>query len=275
MDFPHSIIGRDRRHIAATSSTNTDLARLAIEDPSLPDGFVLIADVQTAGKGRQGRAWASPPLSGLTFSILLKPDVPPLRASTLPLVVGLAVAQAVARLVPKCRVGLKWPNDIQIDGRKLCGILCEMRAEGERVRHIVAGIGINVNLSVTDMPPEIAAIATSLCIAAGHLFDRTKVLDDILASLDQTYRQWLDESFVALLPAIAAFDILRDRPVTIERGANTISGIASGIAPDGALLVRRADGTVESVYSGDAHITSRGTASASRARCAPETQFDG
>ena len=255
MDFPHSIIGRDRHHIAATGSTNTDLARMANEDPSLPDGFVLVADVQTAGKGRQGRSWTSPPLSGLTFSVLLKPDVPPLRASTLPLVVGLSVAQAISHLVQKCRVGLKWPNDIQIDGRKLCGILCEMRAEGEHVRHIVAGIGINVNLSVTDMPPEIAAIATSLSIAAGHQFDRPKVLDVILASLDQTYRQWRNEGFVALLPVIAAFDILRDRPVTIERGANTISGIANGIAPDGALLVRRDDGTVESVYSGDAHLS--------------------
>ena len=288
MDFPHSIIGRDRHHIAATGSTNTDLARMANEAPSLPDGFVLVAEVQTAGKGRQGRSWTSPPLSGLTFSVLLKPDVPPLRASTLPLVVGLAVAQAVARLLAERRgpddagpshasrrhhaIGLKWPNDIQIDGRKLCGILCEMRAEGEHVRHIVAGIGINVNLSVTDMPPEIAAIATSLSIAAGHTFDRLKVLDAILASLDTVYRRWLSEGFAALLPVIAAFDILRDRPVTIERGANTISGIANGIAPDGALLVRRDDGTVESVYSGDAHITS---SSALRARCAHEARFDG
>ncbi len=247
-------IGQIIRRVEATGSTNADLARLAREDPSLPDGFVLVADVQTAGKGRQGRSWSSPRGSGLTFSVLLKPDVPPLRASTLPLVVGLAVAQTISRLVPKCRVGLKWPNDIQIDGRKLCGILCEMRAEGEHVRHIVAGIGLNVNLSVTDMPQEIAAIATSLSIAAGHTFDRSKVLDAILSSLDRAYRQWLDEGFTSLLPAIAAFDVLRDRPVTIERGSTTLHGIANGIAPDGALLVRRDDGTVEPVYSGDAHV---------------------
>ena len=256
MDFPHSIIGRDRHHIAATGSTNADLARMANETPPLPDGFVLVADRQTAGKGRQGRNWSSPPLSGLTFSVLLKPDVPPLRASTLPLVVGLSVAQAVSRLVPKCRVGLKWPNDIQIDGRKLCGILCEMRAEGEHVRHIVAGIGINVNLSVLDMPPEIASIATSLSIAAGHTFDRGEVLDAILLSLEETYRRWLTQGFDSLRPEISKFDILRGKPVTIERGASILSGIAYGIALDGALLVLKSDGTIEPVYSGDAHISS-------------------
>ena len=125
---------------------------------------------------------------------------------------------------------------------------------GDHVRHIVAGIGLNVNLSVTDMPQEIAAIATSLSIAAGHTFDRSKVLDAILSSLDRAYRQWQDEGFASLLPAIAAFDVLRDRPVTIERGSTTLHGIASGIAPDGALLVRSDDDTIEPVYSGDAHV---------------------
>ncbi len=273
-------IARIIRRVESTGSTNADLARMATEDPTLPDGFVLPAHTQTAGTGRQGRNWSSPPLSGLTFSVLLKPDVPPLRASTLPLVVGLAVAQAVSRLLAERSggpddagpshalphghtIGLKWPNDIQIDGRKLCGILCEMRAEGEHVRHIVAGIGINVNLSVTDMPPEIAAIATSLSIAAGHTFDRLKVLDEILVTLDENYRQWLDNGFAALLPGIATFDVLRDRPVSIDRGPGAFSGVACGIAPDGALLVRRDDGTVEPVYSGDTHIVSPCRASVS------------
>ena len=267
-------IRRIVHHVGATGSTNADLARLANEDPALPDGFVLLADIQTAGKGRQGRAWTSPPLSGLTFSVLLKPDVPPLRASTLPLVVGLAVAQAVARLlsgeskikgrrstadsrqpIAGQRVGLKWPNDIQIDGRKLCGILCEMRAEGEHVRHIVAGIGLNVNLSVTDMPPEIAAIATSLSIAAGRDFDRQEVLDEILDLLDTVYSRWQTQGFDSLHSEISQFDILRGKPVTIERGASILTGIANGIAPDGALLVLKSDGTIEPVYSGDAHLS--------------------
>ena len=277
----HGEIGRIIRRVDETGSTNADLARLADANSTLPDGLVLLADVQTAGKGRQGRGWTSPPLSGLTFSILLKPNVPPLRASTLPLVVSLAVAQAVAHLLaeeskvesrrsivesrrskvegrkPKAgeRIGLKWPNDIQIDGRKLCGILCEMRAEGEHVRHIVAGIGLNVNLSVKDMPAEIAVIATSLSIAAGHPLDRDEVLDAILLSLEKNYLRWLTQGFDSLRPEIAKFDVLRGKPVTIERGATAITGIANGIAPDGALIVLKSDGTIEPVYSGDAHLS--------------------
>ncbi len=254
MDFPTTFIGHAFRHVAETGSTNADLARLADSDPSLPDGLVLLADVQTAGKGRQGRSWTSPPLSGLTFSVLLKPAVPPLRASTLPLVVGLAVARAVESLVPACGVGLKWPNDLQIKGRKLCGILCEMRAVGDTVRHIVTGIGINVNLPADAMPPDIAAIATSLQIAAGHPFDREEVLGTILRSLEETYCRWLDNGFPTLLEDIARHDILRGQPIAIDRGAGLLSGTAAGIAADGALLVRRADGVLESVYSGDAHL---------------------
>ncbi len=269
----HGEIRRIIRRVDATGSTNADLGCRANTNPLLPDGLVLLADVQTAGRGRQGRAWTSPPLSGLTFSILLKPDVTPLRASTLPLVVGLAVAQAVERLLaeesnvesrrskvegrtPRAGqlVGLKWPNDIQIDGRKLCGILCEMHAEGERVRHIVAGIGLNVNLTEDEMPPEIAAIATSLSIAAGHPFERGEVLDAILLSLGEYYQRWLTRGFDSLRPEISKFDVLRDHPVTIKRGSTTLHGIACGIAEDGALLVRRDDGTIEPVYSGDAHV---------------------
>ncbi len=254
MDFPTSFIGHAFRHVVETGSTNADLARLADTDPNLPDGLVLLADVQTAGKGRQGRTWTSPPKSGLTFSVLLKPDVKPLRASTLPLVVGLAVARAVESLILNCPVGLKWPNDLLIEGRKLCGILCEMRAVGDTVRHIVAGIGINVNLPADAIPPDITSIATSLQIAAGHPFVRDEVLGVILRSLEETFCRWLDDDFPSLLEDIARYDLLRGNRVAIDRGAGLLSGTADGIAADGALLVRRDDGIIEPVYSGDAHL---------------------
>ncbi len=254
MDSSPSLIGSARCRVESTGSTNADLARMAFDDPSLPDGFVLLADAQTAGKGRQGRSWSSPPDSGLTFSVLLKPGVTPLRASTLPLVAGLAVARAVEGLAPGCGVGIKWPNDLLAAGRKLCGILCEMRAEGDRVRHVIVGIGVNVNLAASAMPPEIATIATSLQILAGHRFDRDEILGVILQSLDETYRLWLDAGFATLLDELARRDILRGRPVAIECGASIIRGVAEGIAADGALLVLRDDGAVESVYSGDAHL---------------------
>ena len=254
MDSRFIFIGRARRRVESTGSTNADLARMALEDPALPDGFVLLADEQTAGKGRQGRSWSSPPGSGLTFSVLLKPGVTPLRASTLPLVVGLAVARAVEDLVPGCGVGIKWPNDLHVAGRKLCGILCEMRAEGDVVRHVVVGIGLNVNLVADEMPPEIAATATSLEILTGHRFDRDEVLDVILRSLDETYRLWQSAGFPALLGELGRRDVLRGRHVAVECGSRMVSGTAAGIGEDGALLVRLADGVVEPVYSGDAHL---------------------
>ncbi len=254
MDLATTFIGRTFRHVAETGSTNSDLVRLADADPSLPDGLVLLADVQPDGKGRQGRSWTSPPGSGLTFSVLLKPSVSPLRASTLPLAIGLAVARAAERFVPDRTIGLKWPNDLQVDGRKLCGILCEMRADGDTVRHVVAGIGINVNLAAADLPPDIAAIATSLQIAAGHEFDSGEVLRAILRSLEQTYCRWLADGLTPLLGDIARHDLLRGHPVAIDRGTDLLCGTAAGIAPDGALLVRRADAFVEPVYSGDAHL---------------------
>ena len=254
MDSRFISIGRVRHRVESTGSTNADLARMALDDPALPDGFVLLADAQTAGKGRQGRSWSSPPGSGLTFSVLLKPEVTPLRASTLPLVAGLAVARAVEGLAPGCGVGIKWPNDLHAAGRKLCGILCEMRAEGDSVRHVVVGIGLNVNIAASAMPPEITATATSLEILTGHRFDRDEVLDVILRSLDETYRFWLDAGFAALLGEIAERDILRGRPVAVECGSRIVSGTVAGIAEDGALLVRLTDGVVEPVYSGDAHL---------------------
>ena len=250
-----TFIGHAFRRVESAGSTNADLARMALEDPELPDGFVLLADKQTAGKGRQGRSWSSPPGSGLTFSVLLKPGVTPLRASTLPLAAGLAVARAVEGLVPGGGVGLKWPNDLHAGGRKLCGILCEMRAEGDVVRHVIAGMGINVNLAAEEMPPEIAAVATSLQILAGRKFDRDEVLSAILLSFDETYGTWWSAGFPALLGEIGRYDIMRGRPVAVECGSRRIEGVAAGMADDGALLVRHADGSIEPVYSGDAHVS--------------------
>ena len=249
-----SVHCRVMRHLPVTGSTNADLAKLALSESETPEGFVFLADRQTAGKGRQGRSWTAPPDSGLTFSVLFRPAISPLRASTFPLVVGLAVAEAVQPLVPETKVALKWPNDLQISGKKLCGVLCEMRADGDAVRHLIAGIGLNVNLDPEALPPETAAIATSLRAATGRAFDRMDVLSRILASLDTAYTRWLADGFADLLPDLLPRDALLGKRITVDRGSGPVSGTAAGIAPDGALILAHDDGTVESVYSGDAHI---------------------
>lgn len=242
--------------VDSTASTNSDLMRMASDDTGLEDGLVLCAAVQTAGKGRQGRRWVSNRGDGLFFSVLVKPRVSLSEASTLPLVAGAAVATAVEGLCPGVEVLIKWPNDIHVRGRKLCGILCEMKAIGGEVRHIVVGIGLN--LSSDSFPDEIAAIATSLKAETGRAFGREEVLDAILSRLRALRDVWETRGFGAVLPEIARRDALLGRNVSIECGGPPVSGTACGIAEDGALMLSLADGFVERVYSGDAHVARRG-----------------
>lgn len=252
MRDPDPIIGRQRLFKPSTGSTNSDLMRMAADDPGLEEGLVIRAGEQTAGKGRQGREWVAAPGETLCFSILLKPNVTPPLAASLPLVAGAATAKAVETLCPDAAIGIKWPNDIIADDRKLCGILCEMCAEGEHVRHIVAGIG--VNLSCASLPQSLSTVAISLEDISGRRPAADAVFDAILLSFDCLYRKWLADGFDSVLPEVAHRDILRGGHVRIEAGGHITEGAATGIAPDGSLLVMGADGTVEHVYSGDAHL---------------------
>lgn len=245
-------VGRDFRPVERTGSTNDDLLRAAAV--GAPEGTVVLAEEQAAGRGRQGRSWVSPTGTGLTFSVLFRPKgLAPADAATFPLVVGCAVARAAQSFLPSARVMLKWPNDLQVAGRKLCGILCQMQGTPEGPA-IIAGIGLNVNLDVADLPPEVAAIATSLRAAAGVPLDRAGVLADVLLALEEDYRRWLTNGLAAFAEDFAAHDALRGREIAVEEGRSTLRGVADGINPDGSLRLRLSDGAVESVYSGDAHV---------------------
>ena len=248
-------IGRELRLLGETGSTNSDLARAAAE--GAPDGTVIHAETQRTGHGRQGRGWASPRGTGLYLSILFRPDLEPCQASTFPLMVGCAIAEAVQPFLGEKRAMLKWPNDILVEGRKLCGILCEMKMrEGcAKVDHVIAGIGLNVNLRLSDLDPETAKIATSLSIATGETFEREEVFVAILQAIERAYRLWLADGFGPFPARIAERDALAGRPISVDRGdGHVISGVADGLFPDGSLRLRLPDGTVEPVYSGDAHI---------------------
>lgn len=239
--------------VDSTGSTNADLARAARN--GAPEGTVLCARNQTAGRGRQGRTWVSGKGDGLYFSLLLRPAVEPLVAATLPLAVGLAVAEAIEPFVGN-RVAVKWPNDILVGGRKICGILCEMEADGGGVRHVIAGIGLNVNLDVARLPADVAPVATSMRAVAGRVFDERDVLRAVLASLDKVYTAWLDGGLEAVLPRLRERDALLGRRVSMGLSGKPVEGVAAGIASSGALLLRKSDGAVEEVFSGEAHIDS-------------------
>jgi BirA family biotin operon repressor/biotin-[acetyl-CoA-carboxylase] ligase len=244
-------LGRDLRYVAETGSTNRDVAALAQEGAG--EGVAVVADRQCAGRGRMARPWFSPPGVNLYFSLLLRPDVEPGRAASLPLVAGLAVAEAVERLAPEMRPGIKWPNDILCDGKKLCGVLCEMQAEADRVRHVVPGLGVNVNLTRAMLPEELRGRATSLKIAAGRDFSRAAVLAAILNAFEPLIERWRADGLEPLLPALRRRDALFGREIELEQGGRRLAGRADGIFPDGALRLVTPQGVIP-VYSGEAHI---------------------
>lgn len=239
------------KRLASTASTNADLAALARKGEAR-EGLVLVAERQTAGRGRQGRSWFSMPGRCLCFSLLLRPKVAPPLAATMPLAIGSAVADTIAPLLAPAKVAVKWPNDILVDGRKICGILCEMGATAEAVDYIVAGIGLNVNLDAADLPDELAAQATSMSLAAGRKFDLKRLLDALLASLGETYGRWQEHGLEAVRTQLDARDALRGRHVTIRLAGPPLSGTCEGIAASGALLLRLGDGTLREVFSGEA-----------------------
>ncbi|WP_182885496.1 biotin--[acetyl-CoA-carboxylase] ligase [Microbispora sp. H10885] len=232
------------RVVERTGSTNADLAKTVRDTPG--EGAVLVAEAQFAGRGRLGRPWSAPPRSGLTFSMLLRPEVPLARQGWLALLVGLAAASAVRRIA-EVDVRLKWPNDLMIGERKLAGILAE------RVDQvIVIGMGLNVSLRREELPVE---RATSLAVENAACTDRDPLLRAILREVESHYRDWVaadgDPDASGLRAAYLAWSATVGQDVRVELpGERVITGRAAGIDPAGHLLVRGEDGE-HSLSAGD------------------------
>lgn len=232
------------RVVERTGSTNADLARTVREDPG--EGAVLVAESQSAGRGRLGRPWTAPPRSGLTFSMLLRPEVPVARQGWLALLVGLAAASAVRR-VAEIDVRLKWPNDLMIGERKLAGILAE-RVDGA----IIVGMGLNVSLREDELPVE---RATSLAVEKAACTDRDPLLRAILREVESHYREWSaaegDPDASGLRAAYLARSATVGQEVRVELpGARVLIGLATGVDAAGHLVVRSEDGE-HSLSAGD------------------------
>ncbi len=244
-------IGRDCRYVKQTGSTNRDMVLMA--DEGAGEGLILTAESQTQGRGRMARVWHSPPGANLYFSLLLRPAVEPGQAVSLPLVVGLAVAEAIIGIAPELDTRIKWPNDILIGGRKVCGVLCEMQAEADSVRSVIPGVGVNVNMTKKMLPAPLRETATSLHIATGRFFSIVQTLAAIINRFEPLYDLWRAEGLKPLLPRIAELDILFGREINLVQGREPLHGIADGIQEDGALRLTSDQGNV-TVYSGEAHL---------------------
>jgi BirA family biotin operon repressor/biotin-[acetyl-CoA-carboxylase] ligase len=234
--------------VGEVGSTN-DIARV-VADAGGPEGAVVVADVQTRGRGRLGRAWVSPP-GGFWCSVLLRPPGHP-GWGLLSLAVGIAVAEAVEAIAP-VHVGIKWPNDIMVGDRKVGGILLEGTGGA-----LIVGIGINLNVANEVMPQEVAARATSLHLAAGRPVDDRALLQLLLDGLAHWYGRWAAGD-AAVREAWANRDVTRGTRVAVGGPGPTIEGIAEGVDADGALLVRVAGGEIRRVIAGDLIPAGRAT----------------
>jgi BirA family biotin operon repressor/biotin-[acetyl-CoA-carboxylase] ligase len=240
-------LGHAWRHLDSCASTNDEAAAWA--RAGAPAGAVVVAAQQTRGRGRLGRRWHSPAGDNLYFSVVLRP---PLRAHQVPplsLAAGVAVAETSAEFA--VAPALKWPNDVQVgDGKKVAGILAEMSSDGERVQHVVLGIGVNLN--GTSFPDEIAATATSLALARGG---QPVALDAFAAALCARLENWHD-CLVASGPATIVkawkrFAHFFGRRLTVSAGTDTFTAVAEDLDDEGALLLLRDDGSRTRVIAGE------------------------
>jgi BirA family biotin operon repressor/biotin-[acetyl-CoA-carboxylase] ligase len=233
-------------HFETLDSTN-DLAK-DLAARGAPEGAVVVAETQTGGRGRLGRDWDSPPGVGLYVSLVLRPMLPPMELPQITLTTAVAVVRAVRR-VAGLAPGIKWPNDLLFHGKKLGGILTEMETESDRIRHVVVGLGLNVNNP--GFPPELAATATSLALTAGGTFSRVQLLKAWLEEFEALYDRFLDQGFAEILEEWKGFTVTLGTPVTVRQGPREISGLATDVAPDGALLLRTDSGEIVRVTSGE------------------------
>jgi BirA family biotin operon repressor/biotin-[acetyl-CoA-carboxylase] ligase len=241
-----TIFATHLHHFYKIGSTNTAAMSAAAE--GAPEGSVFVAEEQTAGRGRGANVWQSPRSTGIYCSVVLRPLLPPSQVLVLALAAGLAVQAAIRQIDSRLTPDLKWPNDVLIGGKKVCGILTEMNAEATRVRHIVVGTGINVNQE--SFPKELQA--TSLRLVSGSEWSRVELAAALLKSLDREYRLLTNdrEARESILRRFAGGSSwVRGKSIRIEENGSAFEGITEGLDASGFLLVRTADG-LQTVLSG-------------------------
>lgn len=231
-------------------STNAEAKRLA--EAGAPHGTLVVADMQTAGRGRRGRSWISPADTNIYFTIVLKPEFAPDQASMLTLVAAHAITAAF-RDALGLSAGIKWPNDVVIDGRKTCGILTEMSLEQNDIQYVVIGVGINVRKQ--EFAPEIADRAIALDEVCAEKVDRSRLLAAVMNRFEVDYESFLQTcSMERLRDSYNAMLVNRDQEVCVLDPAGEYRGTARGINDRGELIVELSDGSLREVYAGEVSV---------------------
>ena len=248
----HSLyIGRPTVLLNEIDSTNEEVKRRA--RAGAQQGLVIIAEAQSAGKGRLGRGWSSPMGKSIYESVLLRPELPPAQAPCITLAAGLAVCRALNELY-SCGAKIKWPNDIIIGRKKLCGILTEMSVEDNSLSYAVLGIGINVNNR--EFPPEVSGKATSLLIETGRQLERNLIIARVADVLEKVYDDFIMCGFDSIKDEYISLCATIGREVSANLGGQAVSGLAADILSDGALLVLTKEGEKVRVSTGE--VTAQG-----------------
>jgi BirA family transcriptional regulator, biotin operon repressor / biotin---[acetyl-CoA-carboxylase] ligase len=233
-------------HFDSIDSTMREAAERA--EAGAPEGTLVVAGSQTAGRGRLGRTWLSEPGVGLYFSLVVRPPVPAAQSAVLTLALGLGVARGIGEACGR-QCDIRWPNDVLLNEKKCAGILVEMSGGGESVHYAIAGVGINVNH--TSLPRELAGTATSLRIETGCEYMLETVLAAVLSNAQRYYGMFLERGAPAVTDAFArASSYVHGKKVVIESGASLIHGTTAGLDPSGVLQLRMEDGRIQPILAG-------------------------
>jgi BirA family biotin operon repressor/biotin-[acetyl-CoA-carboxylase] ligase len=247
-------IGHQLYYYEEIGSTNDEAFRLG--SAGAPEGTALIANSQSTGKGRMQRVWHSPAGSNIYTSIILRPEITPARAPQISILAGVAVADVLESYCPD-RIKLKWPNDVLINGKKVCGILSQMKTIVSEVDFIVLGIGINVNISYNEFPKEICNIATSLAIETGREISRQELIISLYENLAKWYKQLLQDGFGRIKEKWLSISPMIGQTVQVMFQEEAVSGKAIGLDEDGSLILLAPGNKEFKVSAGDATIVKR------------------
>ena len=256
-------VGKPAHFYESLGSTNIQ-AKMEAESGAA-SGTLIVADRQTAGRGRRGRNWNSPDGTNIYFTLLLKPEFAPDKASMLTIVMAMAVETGIRKCLGNigkgsqsaCKnslqIGIKWPNDIVINGKKVCGILTEMSMERDYIQHVVIGVGINVKKQ--EFPPEIAQTAAALEPECGVKLVRCALIGEIMQAFEEYYERFLEAEDLSVLKAdYNAVLVNKDREVCVLDPKGEFKGVARGIDDAGELLVEREDHSIVKVYAGEVSV---------------------
>lgn len=243
-------VGKTLYYYEDTDSTNADAMRLGEEGAE--HGTLVVANHQNKGRGRRGRVWQSPVGTTISMSFLVKPEIAPGKASMLTLVMALAVAKGIEEACD-LSTAIKWPNDILVNGKKVCGILTEMKAEMDYIHGVIIGVGINVN--VESFPEELQSMATSLILEKGRKVSRAEVIERVAENFEEYYEKFMETEDLSLLRDLYEERLIsKGKTVKVLDPQGEYTGISMGITDTGELVVETQDGKEQQVYAGEVSV---------------------